>query len=412
MKRPLNLPMGLPARQRGAVAVIVALSLVGMIGFVGLALDLGKLFVAKSELQNSADACALAAARELTGANANQLMLAKAAGKAIGEQHKVLFQGESIEVKSVQFSDTLTGSYQDAFTGAGATDLRFARCEVERTGIANWFIQVLNIGNQDVRASAVATLRPGQSACAIPIGVCESELAGKNKGDWLFTLLDPGNGLTGSFMWLRLNGQGAKGLKDVLTASNNLCEVKSGTEVESETGSIVGAYDAWNTRFGLYKGNYSVADAAPDITGFAYIAKSWNQCEKAFDDFKVQRSNYSPYQDVKNKTDRTGLRLPIDPSPRDIHKTKGKDRRLVTVPIVDCNQLQTSKKSTVKSWACVLMLHPLDNQEPEQSCPGQPGKRAAIEYLGSASDLNSPCASFGAVGGLGAAGALVPALVR
>lgn len=89
MKRPFNLP----ARQRGAVAVIVALSLVGMIGFVGLALDLGKLFVAKSELQNSADACALAAARELTGANANQLKLAEAAGKATGEQHKVLVSG-------------------------------------------------------------------------------------------------------------------------------------------------------------------------------------------------------------------------------------------------------------------------------------------------------------------------------
>ena len=43
-------------RQRGAVAIIVGLALAVMIGFVGLALDLGKLYVTRSELQNSADA--------------------------------------------------------------------------------------------------------------------------------------------------------------------------------------------------------------------------------------------------------------------------------------------------------------------------------------------------------------------
>ncbi len=56
-------------KQRGAVAIVVALTLVVLIGFAGLALDGGQLqlYVSKTEQQNGADACALAASYELTG---------------------------------------------------------------------------------------------------------------------------------------------------------------------------------------------------------------------------------------------------------------------------------------------------------------------------------------------------------
>ena len=53
----------LPSRrdQRGAVAIIVGLTIAVLVGFAGLALDGGRLYVNKTELQNAADACALAA---------------------------------------------------------------------------------------------------------------------------------------------------------------------------------------------------------------------------------------------------------------------------------------------------------------------------------------------------------------
>jgi uncharacterized membrane protein len=63
VQHPLTTARGIH-RQRGVVSIIVALTVAMLIGFVGLALDLGKLYVARSELQNSADACALAAARK------------------------------------------------------------------------------------------------------------------------------------------------------------------------------------------------------------------------------------------------------------------------------------------------------------------------------------------------------------
>lgn len=51
--------------QQGTVAVITAAGLLLLLGIAGLALDLGHLFVVKSELQRAADAGAMAGARAL-----------------------------------------------------------------------------------------------------------------------------------------------------------------------------------------------------------------------------------------------------------------------------------------------------------------------------------------------------------
>jgi uncharacterized membrane protein len=60
-------PAAATQRQRGVVAIVVGLMLAVLVGFVGLALDGGHLYLTKTELQNAADACALAASYELTG---------------------------------------------------------------------------------------------------------------------------------------------------------------------------------------------------------------------------------------------------------------------------------------------------------------------------------------------------------
>ena len=51
--------------QAGAVAVTVAILLVLLVGFAALAIDVGYLMVTRNELQNVADAAALAATRKL-----------------------------------------------------------------------------------------------------------------------------------------------------------------------------------------------------------------------------------------------------------------------------------------------------------------------------------------------------------
>ena len=52
-------------RTEGAVAVISALGLVAFLGMVSLVIDMGRLYTVRNELQNVADAAALAAAGNL-----------------------------------------------------------------------------------------------------------------------------------------------------------------------------------------------------------------------------------------------------------------------------------------------------------------------------------------------------------
>jgi len=54
-------------RQGGAVAVMVGISMVLLVGFLAMVIDLGRLYVAKTGLQNAADAAALSGAKELDG---------------------------------------------------------------------------------------------------------------------------------------------------------------------------------------------------------------------------------------------------------------------------------------------------------------------------------------------------------
>jgi Flp pilus assembly protein TadG len=51
--------------ERGVTLIFVALILIVLLGIAALALDIGHLFVTKNELQNAADAGALAGARNL-----------------------------------------------------------------------------------------------------------------------------------------------------------------------------------------------------------------------------------------------------------------------------------------------------------------------------------------------------------
>ena len=56
-----------PYKQRGAILVMSVLFLVVLIGFAALALDFGRLYVLRSQMQNAADTAVLAAAAELDG---------------------------------------------------------------------------------------------------------------------------------------------------------------------------------------------------------------------------------------------------------------------------------------------------------------------------------------------------------
>ena len=85
-------------RQQGAVAIAFILLAALLIGFVGFGLDVGRLYVSKTELQNAADACALSAAGALTGANADQLVAAEDFGTAAAQRNLIGMQARAVSV--------------------------------------------------------------------------------------------------------------------------------------------------------------------------------------------------------------------------------------------------------------------------------------------------------------------------
>jgi hypothetical protein len=405
--------------QRGGIAIIVGLTMVVLIGFAGLALDGGRLYVNKTETQNAADACALAASLELTGAPNIPLAnfpIAENAGRLVATRNSANLQSHAIANGdvTVEFSTALSGA---SWFGAGAAtaDAKYVRCTINENNISPWFMQVLGFGNQTVQSMATATLAPSQATCtAIPIGMCSNGSPpgyGFVPGQWYNGGLNNQSSLTGSFNWIDFSppAGGASELTAALLGSG-ACTVTPGTSV-GQTGAQQSLKKAWNTRFGIYDPSTpsnGPGSPVPDWSGYAYTAVNWPSQFNAAANFRsTQRPARTPYgASVADGNSITGL--DVKPAGSTVLQStalndRGADRRFVPAPIVDCGSLATSQTTSVLDWACVLMLHPMTNDNTETIW---------LEYVGLTTDAGSPCATVGGVGGPGSTGPLVPALVQ
>lgn len=453
------MPQAMPRHQRmreqqGAVAIIFAIVITAMIGIAGLALDLGQLYVAKAELQNAADACALAAAQSLSGSDGKQLQISEAAGLTTAQRHKVLFQSRTVATQtdhSIDFAANVSGPWYHssdlAVGNATVLTMRYARCGLVQDNIPTWLIQVLNvlpgvnIGAQSMSASAVARLQPSQSTCAMPVAVCKANLTGK--GSWLEGAVNASGALTGSFMWADLSPPqgGAAELAANLTGAGQ-CQLPPTGSPVGQAGNVTSLANEYNSRFGIYQGNVRAADAQPDRTGFAYTDNTsggnWSKSAgNAYADFISKRTSNAAYQG--GNPDVRGSVLGSSSL-----AAQGGDRRIMIAPVVDCTAYQKSQTAPVQQWACVLLLHPILNNASGNSQlvaggtattasstqgngnakgngngngNGNGGGTVAtprmyLEYLGSANAAGSPCASGGLPGGGTSSGPLVAALVR
>ena len=355
-------------RQRGVVAVVVAMTIVAMVGMVGLAIDLGQMFVAKTELQNAADACALAAARDME--SGQPLSRSEAAGRTVAGMHRVAFQDNAIgganAPVTITYSPTANGSFVSGagLTGPAADAMKYVRCEITHTGIRTFFIQVLNvlpnvnIGNQSVSAAAVAALLPSQATCALPIGLCSSKVATASAGTWLEGVLDTAPG--GDFRWLDLtsSGGGAAEISSQLLGEG-ACDLPAlGTQV-GKPGNMPSLGAAFNSRFGIYFGSVKPADADPDRSGYSYTLNNWPTAANAYyGDFTARRDRNEIYQGVAV----TGIDVSGTSQSSSYLGTKGRQRRVVAVPVVDCTTFDGSAhKAPITGWACVFLLHPMAN---------------------------------------------------
>lgn len=406
--------------QSGVIIILLAVALPVLLGFGGLVIDLGGLFVAKTELQSALDSCALSAALELDGTT-DALTRATSAGRTAGNKNNVRYQKSPAGIvdTEVTFSTTLAGTYSRTITPANA---HYVQCTHTISGIAAYMIQLVGgPSSNSVGALAIATRAHAQSSCPIPVGISPRNSGaapppdyGLQRGEWV-------TGLFGSkpeFGWYNLDGSNdANETRDELL--NGYCNSKLGDLVG--TPGVQFTEDVpWNSRFGLYK-NGGLCDGPstcpPDYTGYAYTSKNWKNSmpQHAYDgapaagsdptaaNFGVKRLAFASYDDtgtsvadgdtITSLSMKGAFKDTLKPGVGNQHDTAGQNKRIVLIPVV------SPSSSRIIDYICMLMLQPISDKSPTQ-----------LEYLGNPRFSSTPCSVNGLPGGT--TGQLIPVLVR
>jgi Flp pilus assembly protein TadG len=157
-------------RQRGAIAIMFGLTLVVLLAAGGLVIDLGHLYVLKSELQNGADSGALAGAKELDTTAAG---VARAATKALAYAQQNSFNFSSalvLDSSNLAFATHPNGPwYSVGEAQANPYSMSFIRLDTGARSVPTYLMGVAGIPTIATAAVAVA----GRSVVdIIPLGVC------------------------------------------------------------------------------------------------------------------------------------------------------------------------------------------------------------------------------------------------
>ena len=394
------------SRDQGGVLVAFAVLLMLLMGFMGLALDFGHLYIIRTELQTAMDACALAGAQELNG-QPDTLTRATNAGIAAGNANRVDMQVASWNGKGGVTAADISFRDKDHVATASSASARYVRCAhtqpATQTSLFLMFGQAIGstsfAGTMDVGAAAEATTTPAQSTCPVPLAIrpkaggAASDY-GFTKGDWV-TLLSKTGATNGQIGWANLDGTNSASETNAELAGH--CGTRVGDTLGTP-GVQQAIADIWNTRFGIYKNSDGPSAHPPDFTGYVYTTTSWAPQRAAYNDFVGKRQSFAACASSvtnceKNNDIKLNAQSLASPGVGGDMQRYGGNRRLVAVPVINgANQ--------VTDFVCMLMLQPLST----------PMVDVQLEYLGNASTADSPCTGSGLPGG--AAGPLVPVLVR
>jgi Flp pilus assembly protein TadG len=203
--------------ERGAVAVVVALLLVPMLGFAAIAVDIGALYAERARLQTAADAAALAVARDC------------ALGDC-GDAQATATELVTANVGDAEADEPELGTGPSTVTVTGSTPTE------------HWFAPILGQESTTVAATAtVAWGAPGGGTAALPLIFSQCEFTAQTGGGLPSTTVErtilfpktSSTGCTGS------NGLFVPGGFGWLTTGGGSCKAtsKAGGNVDSEPGN-------------------------------------------------------------------------------------------------------------------------------------------------------------------------------
>lgn len=363
------------SKQRGAAIVVIAASLVVLVGVTGLALDLGHAYLNLSRLQSAVDATALSAAKTLN--DTQDTVRAQDDGQDTFQNFLVGEMGSAGLNPVYQFSDNYF-----PFVPGGANP-SYVRVQVSNFSMPVWLARVLpGVGNtQTVGTSAVAGPSPplgtgpnGQVCDLAPMVVCstadingnydtncdDSHCYGYDMGYEVEVELKTHSGSSndwdvgaGNFQLIQLGcGPGANCLRDALAGGATQCVINENT-VTTKPGNNVGPVaQGFNTRFGMYQGaGMNMTDYPPDTV-------TYNQPDN---EPGFWHSDYESYM-------RDG-HLDYDPIPDGMGVPQ---RRIMAVPFANCTGTANGQGEVdILGFGCFFMTRPASHQGNTQSLYGQ-----------------------------------------
>lgn len=256
--------------ERGSVLATSALGMLSILLAVGLGVDISRFYLAKTELQNAADAASLAA---VSGLNSSAAGITEATNRAVQVMNNYNFNHQAVSFprENVLFAKNLEGPYMSEAAATGTPeDIRFVRVTTPPSAIGVSFAASVLGSSKNLTARATA-------GYSVPLNVfC----------NWLpISVIDYGNPLvpgqtytfrsspgdmvsSGNYQVLAAAGRGASTARVGLASGVDLCsEPGAEYEVDTEPGINAGPVrQGINTRFDVYSGGTLTPTEQPPDT--------------------------------------------------------------------------------------------------------------------------------------------------
>ena len=303
---------------QGSVALYVALGSMVFLPVAAIAIELSSLFALHTEVQQAAEAAALAAARKLDYTDDGLVAAEDAARNAVVNfQSLASDEGNVVEIQTVTFLWALPPAPQtnyELYTTTKASDARYVRTVTEPrqhiSGLLSAFISIW-IGGSTASAGhvVVGAAVGGRTAVAcrtLPLMMCNpaepgsavaQALGGYNKfGDflkanprwtraqlrtkWIGPHASFGPGTFGLLEPTISQKNGAKGIEDELALNiPSFCVALNGASIDPDirTGQAATVVDGLNVRFDIYESNWKSEKNSADYPPAPNVTKAWDK---------------------------------------------------------------------------------------------------------------------------------------
>ncbi|HEX5873125.1 MAG TPA: pilus assembly protein TadG-related protein [Pyrinomonadaceae bacterium] len=267
MKKVAADQAGKRKRERGSVLATSAIGMLAVLMAVGLGIDISRLYLSKAELQNAADAAALAGVSGLNGGPAG---VTDAADRAVAvmNNHNFNKTGVNFPRANVEFAVNLNGPYMSEGSAAGSpTNIRFVRVTTPTESVGISFASFVLGSSRDMSATATAGYSvPLNVICPwLPAFILDKPDDPITEGRTYTFRLESGDHISpGNYQLLAPVQSGGSGDREGMANGVNWC-ISVGTEVETKPGVTAGAVrQGINTRFDIYAAGLDPATSPPD----------------------------------------------------------------------------------------------------------------------------------------------------